>query len=100
MMWLCLFYILFVHELEARGSVTDYSETLGLAGAFISRIREGKNYISQNPLGDDIMYKEIRMHFIKQFPYHIHYYIDQNKKQIVIIAIEFSKREDLDFSNR
>ncbi|WP_166923648.1 type II toxin-antitoxin system RelE/ParE family toxin [Flavobacterium poyangense] len=71
-----------------------------LAKDFIARIVEGKNYITQNPYGDDINYKEIRMHTIRQFPYHIHYLILENINQILILAIEFSKRENLDFSTR
>lgn len=80
----------------------EYYKTISpkLAKAFISRIREGKNYIAQNPFADDLMYKEVRMHYIKQFPYHIHYQIIEENKQILIIAIEFSKRDNLDFSNR
>nr|WP_281638493.1 type II toxin-antitoxin system RelE/ParE family toxin [Flavobacterium marginilacus] len=71
-----------------------------LAKEFVSRLREAKKYIDQNPFGDDIMYKNIRMHNIRQFPYHIHYYLNLDNKQIVILAIAFSKREDLDFSKR
>nr|WP_315197916.1 type II toxin-antitoxin system RelE/ParE family toxin [uncultured Flavobacterium sp.] len=71
-----------------------------LAKEFVSRIREAKKFIEQNPMGDDVMYKDIRMHNIRQFPYHIHYYLNVDNKQIVILAIAFSKREDLDFSRR
>jgi len=71
-----------------------------LAKDFIFRISEGKKYISQNPYGDDIMYNGIRMHYIRQFPYHIHYKILDDRKQILILAIEFSKRDNLDFSYR
>ena len=71
-----------------------------IAKDFISRITEGKNYITQNPYGDDVMYKEIRMHNIRQFPYHIHYQIIEKEMQILILAIEFSKRDNLDFSGR
>ena len=42
------------------------------------------------------MFKEIRMHNIRQFPYQIL----EDKKQILILAVEFTKRENLDFSSR
>lgn len=71
-----------------------------LAKDFVCRIKEAKKYIKQNPLGDDVMYKKIRMHNLRQFPYHIHYYINDDAEQIVILAIAFSKRDDLDFSRR
>ena len=84
-------YIALAKE-DLRKAITYYKNiSPKLAKEFITRIAEGKNYILLNPKGDDIMYKEIRMHYIKQFPYHIHYKILEDKKQILILAIEFSK---------
>jgi plasmid stabilization system protein ParE len=71
-----------------------------LAKDFLHRVREAERYILQNPYGDDVMYKQIRMHNLKQFPYHIHFFVDDESKKIVILAIAFSKREDLNFSDR
>lgn len=80
----------------------DYYKNISpkLAKDFLFRIREAKKYISLNHEGDDVMYNKIRMQNIYQFPYHIHYYIDNDLKQIVILAIEFSKRDNLDFTKR
>lgn len=64
-----------------------------LAKDFLARIAEGKKFISQNPYADDVMYKNFRMHYIKQFPYHIHYQILEDKKHVLIIAVEFSKEK-------
>jgi mRNA-degrading endonuclease RelE of RelBE toxin-antitoxin system len=66
----------------------------------LNRVKESEKYISQNPFGDDVMYKQIRMHNLKQFPYHIHYFVDNENKKIVILAVTFSKRENLNFSDR
>jgi hypothetical protein len=71
-----------------------------LAKDFLYRIREAKNYIALNPKGDDVMYQDIRMHNLYQSPYHIHYYIDHDNKQIIILAVEFSKRGNLNFTGR
>lgn len=71
-----------------------------LAKDFLNRVREAENYILQNPYGDDVMYKQIRMHNLKQFPYHIHFFVDDENKKVVILAIAFSKRENLNFSDR
>jgi plasmid stabilization system protein ParE len=83
-------------------NATNYYKAISpnLAKDFLFRIREAKNYIALNPMGDDVMYNEIRMHNLQQFPYHIHYYIDENNNQIIILAVEFSKREDLNFEKR
>ncbi len=71
-----------------------------LAKDLIARIIEAEKYIALNPYADDVMYKAIRMHNIHQFPYHIHYQVLEDQKQIVVLAIQFSKRGDLDFSGR
>ena len=87
------------HDLQ---SATNYYKDISpkLAKDFLFRIREAKNFIASNPEGNDIMYNEIRMHNLYQFPYHIHYYIDLNNKQIVILAVAFSKRENINFIKR
>ena len=41
------------------------------------------------------MYNQIKMHKLNQLPYHIHYIVDDEKKQNVILAVEFSKRNSL-----
>ena len=71
-----------------------------LAKDFLSRIREAKKYITLNPDADDVMYNQIRMHKLHQFPYHIHYFVDNENKQVVILAVEFSKRDNLNFTAR
>lgn len=78
----------------------DYYKSISpkLAKEFLSRIREAVKFILQNPFGDDVMYKNIRMCKLKQFPYHIHYIVEEQSKTIVILAVAFSKRENLDFS--
>lgn len=58
-----------------------------LAKQFLSRIREAKAFIESNPVGFEVKYKDVRTVLLKQFPYHIHYIIDDSKKQIVILAI-------------
>lgn len=71
-----------------------------MAKEFLYRIKEAKNYILKNPEVDDKMYNEIRMHNLYQFPYHIHYFVDHKNLQIVVLAIAFSKRENLNFKSR
>ena len=71
-----------------------------LAKQFLLRIRESKSFISESPKANDVIYQEVRMHLIKQFPYHLHYFFDEDRDVIVVIAVEFAKRENLDFSDR
>ncbi len=83
-------------------NAVDYYKNISpkLAKEFLFRIKEAKNYILNNQEADDVMYNEIRMHNLYQFPYHIHYFVDLKNEQIVILAVAFSKRENLNFNKR
>ena len=83
-------------------NAVDYYKMISpkLAKEFLFRIKEAKNYILNNPEADDVMYNEIRMHNLYQFPYNIHYFVDLKNEQIVILAVAFSKRENLNFNKR
>lgn len=71
-----------------------------LAKQFLFRIREAKVYIANSPLGFQIKYKQVRTLLLKQFPYHIHYLIDDNKKLIVILSIIHAYKNPRDYSER
>jgi len=51
-----------------------------LARQFLFRIREAKKYIDRSPLAFEVKYKNVRMLLLKQFPFHIHYIIDDSEK--------------------
>ena len=72
-----------------------------LTKRFFHEFRKAKNFISEFPYANDVMYGEnIRLHFLKTFPYHIHYIINEEKKEVVILAVIFAKKGNLDFSER
>ncbi len=71
-----------------------------LAEQFLSRIREAKNYIARSPMGFQIKYSNVRTFLLKQFPYHIHYLIDDTQKQIIILAIIHAYKNPQDYSVR
>lgn len=80
----------------------DYYKKINpqLAKQFLARLREAKTYIDKSPLGFQIKYKEVRTLLLKQFPYHIHYLIDNDKKQIIILAIIHVYKNPADYSER
>ena len=80
----------------------DYYKKISpeLAKQFLFRLREAKVYIAKSPVGFQIKYKEVRTLLLKQFPYHIHYLIDDDKKQIVILAIIHAYKNPKDYSTR
>jgi plasmid stabilization system protein ParE len=83
-------------------SATDHYKKINpeLARQFLFRIREAKAYIARSAEGFQIKYKEVRTLLLKQFPYHIHYLIDENKKLIVILAVIHAYKNPKDYSQR
>jgi hypothetical protein len=61
---------------------TNYYQTISskLAKQFLVRVREAKAYIIRFPLGFQIKYNNVRTLLLKQFPYQIHYLIDDAHK--------------------
>jgi len=71
-----------------------------LAKQFLLRIREAKTYIHRYPLSFQIKYKEVRTVLLKQFPYHIHYLVEDRQKKIIIIAIVSAYKNPTDYSDK
>jgi plasmid stabilization system protein ParE len=81
---------------------TDYYKNINpkLAKQFLFRIREARAYIAHTPLGFQVKYKDVRTLQLKQFPYHIHYLIDDSKNQIIILAIIHAHKKPADYLKR
>jgi len=79
---------------------TDYYKKINpeLAKQFLFRIREAKTYIAQAPLAFQVKYKSVRTLLLKQFPYQVHYLIDEAKKTIIILAIIHAYKNPKDYS--
>ncbi|OFY88669.1 MAG: hypothetical protein A3K10_16900 [Bacteroidetes bacterium RIFCSPLOWO2_12_FULL_31_6] len=95
----------FVNRPAVRDDIIDATAyykkiNLELAKQFLFRIREAKAYIARSPLGFQIKYSQVRTLLLKQFPYHIHYLIDDSKKIIVILAIIHAYKNPTDYSKR
>lgn len=62
----------------------DYYKSINpkLAKQFLFRLKEAKTYIAEYPNGFQKKYKNARTLLLKQFPYHIHYLIDDNKSKL------------------
>ncbi len=83
-------------------SITEYYNAISkdLAKQFLFRLREAKASIARSPRGFQIKYSKVRTLLLKQFPYHIHYLIDDKHKQIVILAIIHAYKNPKDYTNR
>jgi plasmid stabilization system protein ParE len=71
-----------------------------LAIDVLDRIEEAKGYIEKFPLAFQIKYNNVRTVLLKQFPYHIHYIVDDAKKQVIILGIIHAYKNPKDYSNR
>lgn len=82
--------------------IVDYYKKINpeLAKQFLFRLREASVYISRSPMSFQIRYKGVRTLLLKQFPFHVHYLIDDKQKQIVILAIIHAYRNPTDYSSR
>ena len=67
---------------------------------FIQQLRFGVRQILKTPYGYQVKYNNVRTLLIHQFPYHIHYYIDEKLTQIVVLAVIHSYRKPQDYSKR
>ncbi len=80
----------------------DYYKSLSplLTKQFLFRLREAKSHISKSPLGFQVKYKNVRTLLLKQFPYHIHYIVDENTNLIIILAIIHAYKNPQDYGSR
>lgn len=83
-------------------NIVNYYKTISpeLAKQFLFRLREARTYIYQYPLGFQVKYKTVRTLLLKQFPYHIHYLFNDDKKTIIILAIVHAYKNPDDYSKR
>jgi len=62
----------------------------GLGETFLNQIDQSFNQILNNPKAFQEQYKKVRMIFTNQFPFGIHYTIEQ--KRIIVLAILHTSR--------
>ncbi len=90
-----------IAELDFMDALAYYKKISDkLAFQFIDQVEATKQLIGKNPLHIPIKYDNIRIVLLKQFPYHIHFFIDNNRKLIIIIAIIYASKDFVDFSKR
>ena len=82
--------------------IVDYYKSINyeLANTFLDRLEEAKKYIANYPVAFQVKYKNVRTVLLKQFPYHIHYIVDDAKKQLVVLAVIHAYKNPKDYSNR
>ncbi|MPM79906.1 hypothetical protein SDC9_126949 [bioreactor metagenome] len=75
--------------------------SIELSNRFLDEFHIAREFISKFPYANDVIYGEnIRLHLLLKFPYHIHYVIDEERKQVIVLAVIFGKKGNIDFSRR
>ncbi len=82
-----------IAEIDIIDSINWYkSQKSGLEKRFASNLKNNISFILKNPLLFQIKYSKIRVSYLKNFPFGVHYYIDEQQKEIVIVGIFHTKR--------
>jgi plasmid stabilization system protein ParE len=63
---------------------------VGLGFDFLLQVDAGLRYISKNPMTNEIIYKSVRIHLTKRFPYKIIYLV--KGKKIVVLGVLHASR--------
>ncbi len=71
-----------------------------LAHQFLFRLKETVTFIEKAPFAFQIKYKHVRTALVEQFPYHIHFLIDEKRSCVVILALIHAHRKPIDYSER
>ncbi len=88
-------------KIDIRDSKTWYkNKKNGLEKHFAEVIKTTIINIQQNPFIYALRYRNIRIAYTKTFPYGVHFYINEQKKQIIIIAIIHNSRNPNISTNR
>lgn len=78
---------------DIRESIKWYNnQKKGLGNLFFADANSTIEKLKSNPFLFQIRYFEVHTAVLKKFPYMIHYYIDPNRKAIVIIAVLHTSR--------
>ncbi len=79
---------------DIEQTVAFYEEQhTGLSKRFVTSLQLTPNKIKRNPFFSSIRYDDIRCAAINKFPYLIHYYIDEDKLVVTIIAVYSTYKE-------
>jgi plasmid stabilization system protein ParE len=61
---------------------------------FVAAVKETVANIVRMPLSYAERHKNVRIAHTRDFPYNVHFYVDEEKEQIVIIGVVHGKRND------
>ena len=72
----------------------------GLDARFVAAVKETVTNIVKMPSAYAVRYRNVRIAHTKVFSYNVHFYVDEDKAQVVIIGIIHNKRRNALFLDR
>jgi hypothetical protein len=82
-------------ELDINHAYIWYElRNIGLGNIFFKTINNSVQFISNNPFSSELIFKDIRRHIVKKFPYGVYYRVNENNHEIQIIGIIHFKRSN------
>jgi mRNA-degrading endonuclease RelE of RelBE toxin-antitoxin system len=72
----------------------------GMDEKFVSTVKEVVANIIKMPTAYAVRYRNVRIAHTKNFPYNIHFFIDEEKEQIILTGVVHQKRKDALFLDR
>jgi len=90
---------------EVENDITEakrwyVEQQAGLDVRFAAAVKETITNIVKMPSSYSLRYKNVRIAHTKVFPYNVHFYVDEEKAQVVIIGIIHNKRNNALFLDR
>jgi plasmid stabilization system protein ParE len=64
----------------------------GLGKLFYMGVKARIAYLQENPLHYPVTYRDLRQAPVHRFPYQVHYQVDEDKNDVIILAITHTSR--------
>jgi plasmid stabilization system protein ParE len=85
---------------KAKRWYYDQNPDTDLEERFADSIKEVIRKLHKNPYRYNLRFENIRVAHPKTFPYGVHFFIDEDKKQITIIGIFHNKQDSSEIKKR
>jgi len=93
--------ILLTAKEDLQKAAKWYNQTQpGLGIELVTGLRERLSELRTNPFICQIRYSEVHTALVEQFPYMIHYSVDQQNKTIVVISILHTSQDPKMWNDR
>jgi len=85
---------------DIEDAVKYYSEipAENLDNRFLKQLKDGLNKITKKPLHYALKYKQIRIYNLKNFPYQIHFSVEENR--ILVLGVFHGKSDPKSWEER